>query len=81
LVVASAVSLSDPPSLHVAPSKSKHVIGHVITVVKGHGWTYNVKSAWRSVAERWAKEASQWVGSNYHCFSCKITFANNALQC
>jgi hypothetical protein len=47
----------------------------MITLVKGHGWAYNGKSAWRSVAERWAKETSQWVGSNYHCFSCKITFA------
>jgi hypothetical protein len=53
---------------------------HMITLVKGHGWAYNGKSAWRSVAERWAKETSQWVGSNYHCFSCKITFANNPFQ-
>ena len=53
---------------------------HTIALVKGHGWAYNGKSAWRSVAERWAKETSQWVGSNYHCFSCNITFANNPFQ-
>jgi hypothetical protein len=50
---------------------------HTITLVKGHGWAYNGKSAWRSVAERWAKETSQWVGSNYYCFSCKIILNNN----
>jgi len=32
---------------------------------------------WRSVSERWAKETSQWVGSNYLCYSCNITFAND----
>jgi len=53
---------------------------HTITLVKGHGWAYNGKSAWRSVAERWAKETSQWVGSNYYCFSCKIILNNNPFQ-
>jgi len=48
-----------------------------ITLVKGHGWAFNGKSAWRSVSERWAKETSQWVGSNYLCYSCDITFAND----
>jgi len=48
-----------------------------ITLVKGHGWAFNGKSAWRSVSERWAKETSQWVGSNYLCYSCNITFAND----
>jgi hypothetical protein len=48
-----------------------------ITLVKGHGWAFNVKSAWKSVAERWAKETSEWVGSNYLCYSCDITFAND----
>jgi hypothetical protein len=48
-----------------------------ITLVKGHGWAYNGKSAWRSMGERWAEETEQWVGSNYLCYSCEITFANN----
>jgi hypothetical protein len=48
-----------------------------ITLVKGHGWAFNGKSAWRSVNERWRKETSQWLGSNYLCYSCRITFLNN----
>jgi len=30
-----------------------------ITLVKGHGWAFDGKSAWKSVAERWAKETSE----------------------
>ncbi len=36
-----------------------------ITLVKGHSWAFNGKSAWRSVNERWEEETEQWVGSNY----------------
>jgi hypothetical protein len=50
---------------------------NTITLVKGHGWAFNGKSAWKSVSERWAKETSEWVGSNYLCYSCDITFAND----
>lgn len=53
---------------------------HTITLVKGHGWAFNGKSAWRSVRERWKNETSQWVGSNYLCYSCNVTFANNPFQ-
>lgn len=53
---------------------------HKITLVKGHGWAYNGKSAWRSVSERWVNETSQWVGSNSYCYSCNVTFANNPFQ-
>ena len=53
---------------------------HTITLVKGHGWAYNGKSAWKSIRERWANETSQWVGSNFFCLSCNITFANNPFQ-
>ncbi len=53
---------------------------HTITLVKGQGWAYNGKSAWKSVRERWANETSQWVGSNYLCFSCNIAFSNNPFQ-
>jgi hypothetical protein len=50
---------------------------NTVTLIKGHSWAYNGKSAWKSVAERWAKETSEWVGSNYLCYSCDITFAND----
>ncbi len=50
---------------------------HTITLVKGHGWAFNGKSAWRSVGERWPNETLQWVGSNYLCYSCNVTFGNN----
>ena len=33
-----------------------------ITLVKGHGWAFNGKSAWKSVDERWGNETSKWVG-------------------
>ncbi|MFY9868729.1 MAG: N,N-dimethylformamidase beta subunit family domain-containing protein [Candidatus Nitrosopolaris sp.] len=49
---------------------------HTITLVKGHGWAFNGKSAWRSLRERW----SQWLGSNYLCYPCNVTFANNPFQ-
>ena len=47
------------------------------THIKGHGWAFNGKSAWKSVGERWRNETSRWVGSNYLCFTCRITFVNN----
>jgi N,N-dimethylformamidase beta subunit-like, C-terminal len=48
-----------------------------VTLVKGHGWTFNGKSAWKSVNERWKKDTSDWLGSNYLCYLCKIMFLNN----
>lgn len=48
-----------------------------IVLVKGHGWAFNGKSAWKSVSERWENETSQWVGSNYLCYQCSVTFKNN----
>jgi len=53
---------------------------NTITLVKGHSWAFNGRSAWKSVAERWNKETSQWVGSNYLCYSCQITFANDPFE-
>jgi hypothetical protein len=49
----------------------------VITLVKGHWWEFDGKVARVSVGERWQNETSQWVGSNYFCYLCTITFANN----
>jgi hypothetical protein len=50
---------------------------NTVTLVKGHGWAFNGRSAWKSISERWAKETSEWIGSNYLCYSCDITFAND----
>ena len=49
-----------------------------ISLVKGHGWSFDGKSAQHSISERWANETAHWVGSNYLCStSCHITFGNN----
>jgi hypothetical protein len=36
-----------------------------VTFVKGHGWAFNGKTAWKSIGERWANDTTKWVGSNY----------------
>jgi N,N-dimethylformamidase beta subunit-like protein len=51
-----------------------------ITLAKGHGWTFNGVSAWKSVNERWKSETSEWVGSNYLCYRCGITFDNDPFE-
>jgi hypothetical protein len=51
-----------------------------VTLVKDHSWAFNGISAWRSVLERWAKETSEWVGSNYLCYSCNIRFTNDPFE-
>ena len=43
---------------------------NTISLVKGHGWAYNGKSARKSVNERWKDETREWVGSNYLCYMC-----------
>jgi hypothetical protein len=53
---------------------------HAITLVKGHGWAFNGRSAWKSVAERWKDETSEWAGSNYLCYSCGIIFDNDPFE-
>jgi hypothetical protein len=49
----------------------------IVSLVKGHYWAFNGRTAWKSVAERWKNETSQWVGSNYLCFQCVESFQNN----
>jgi hypothetical protein len=49
----------------------------MITLVKGHSWAYNGKSAWKSVNERWRNETATWVGSNYLCYKCVSKFVND----
>lgn len=48
-----------------------------VTLVKGHWWAFNGKSAWKNVGERWKNETSQWVGSNYLCYRCVNRFSND----
>ena len=50
------------------------------SLVKGHWWAFNGRSAWRSIGERWAQETSQWVGSNYLCYRCVSAFGNDPFE-
>jgi hypothetical protein len=48
-----------------------------VTLVKGHWWAFNGKSAWKSIGERWRNDTSKWVGSNYLCYRCVNKFTND----
>jgi hypothetical protein len=50
---------------------------HTVTLVKGHDWKFDGKSASRSVPERWYNETKQWVGSNFLDIDANIGFGNN----
>jgi hypothetical protein len=50
---------------------------NTISLVKGHGWAYNGKTAWKSIGERWKDETKDWFGSNYLCYLCVKKFRNN----
>lgn len=50
---------------------------NTISLVKGHDWAYNGKTAWKSIDERWKDETKDWVGSNYLCYHCIKSFRNN----
>ena len=52
-------------------------LNNKISLVKGHYWAFDGEKAWRDVKERWADETTQWVGNNFGCSSCVITFNNN----
>jgi hypothetical protein len=51
-----------------------------MSLVKGHWWAYNGRSAWPSVGERWADETSEWIGSNYLCYRCVSVFGNDPFE-
>lgn len=51
----------------------------MMTLVKGHSWAFNGRSAWKSITERWKDETSQWVGSNYLSVNATI-FTNNPFE-
>ena len=50
-----------------------------ITLVKGHYWEFDGKSATRSVSERWLNENREWMGSNFFDVDSneKVQFRNN----
>lgn len=39
-----------------------------LALVKGHDWTFNGTAAWKGVSHRWAKENTNWIGSEYALF-------------
>ena len=41
-------------------------VAQTVTLIKGHGYAFNGKTAWKSLNERWENETSQWVGSNFY---------------
>lgn len=48
-----------------------------ITLVRGHDWKFDGKSASRSVPERWYNETKEWVGSNFLDIDANVGFGNN----
>ena len=54
-------------------------IMQTITLIKGHFFAFNGRTAWKSINETWANDTSQWTGGNFLCFltPCSITFVNN----
>jgi hypothetical protein len=52
---------------------------HTATLIKGHYWEFDGKTAKRGISERWYNETKDWVGGNFldNSISTKITFANN----
>ena len=52
---------------------------NTISLVKGHDWEFDGKSANNSVGERWVEENKEWMGSNFLDISSKknVYFKNN----
>jgi N,N-dimethylformamidase beta subunit-like protein len=52
---------------------------NTVTLVKGHTWDFDGKSARKSDPERWFNETKEWVGSNFvnRPISANIFFLNN----
>jgi hypothetical protein len=49
-----------------------------IKLVNGHDFAFNGKTAGKGDKERWERETSEWVGSNYACcFSYEFIFHND----
>jgi hypothetical protein len=50
-----------------------------ISLVEGHDWKFDGKTATRSMPERWYNETREWVGANYlvNFIANKVNFTNN----
>jgi parallel beta-helix repeat protein len=48
-----------------------------ITLVDGHYWKFDGKTAKPSVGERWLNESKEWMGSNYLDVTDRVLFGNN----
>lgn len=51
-----------------------------VTLVNGHNWAFNNRTAFKGMTERWQNETSEWMGSNFYHFALpkyKIVFYNN----
>jgi hypothetical protein len=42
---------------------------NTVTLVNGHNWAFNNKTAFQGSIERWANESQKWEGSNYYRFA------------
>lgn len=42
---------------------------NTVTLVNGHGWAFNNKTAFKGLPERWANETQKWEGSNFYRFA------------
>jgi hypothetical protein len=51
-----------------------------LQLVHGHDWQFDGSVAKKGVRERWAEETSEWMGSNFLCATCTITFENNPFR-
>ena len=51
-----------------------------LQLVQGHDWQFDGSVAKKGVRERWAEETSEWMGSNFLCATCTITFENNPFR-
>ena len=38
------------------------------TLVEGHGWAFNGRSAWHNASSPWRRNNTNWVGSTFCCF-------------
>ena len=67
----------DPNVFYAEVSFNK--ANNTITLVKGHDWIFDGKSAQKDVSERWFDETNKWVGSNYMISELhdNFTFSNN----
>ena len=66
---------SDPFIAEVNHNKAENTV----TLVKGHTWEFNGKSARKSMPERWFNETREWVGSNFvnKAIASDIYYLNN----